>query len=256
MSGNVQVISRVATILNAMVERGASTLKELSDVAELPVSTTSRLLSSMQQVGFVERDPTTKEYGLGSGFLRMAALAEPRKDIASLLRPVLNELSATTTEDSAIAELISGAAVIIDRVDGEHPLRIIDRLNVPELLYVGAFRKVLLAYQEESWIEDYFERAPFVRYTDRSICDRGAMRDELRFIRERGYAYSFGERITDAGGIAAPIFGPTGAIRAAVQIAGPIARIDETTADALRVHVIAAARKCTERLGGSFCTGN
>lgn len=252
MSGNVQVISRVAAILNAMVETGASSLKELSIIAELPISTTSRLLGAMQQVGFVERNPATKEYYLGSRFLRMAALVEPRKDIASLLRPILEDLTALTTEDSGLAQLIGDTAVIIDRVDGSHALKIIDKISRPEILYVGAFRKVLLAWQEAEWIEEYIARTPFERYTEHTICEPSALLDELARIREQGYAVSFGERIADGAGIAAPVFGPTGSIRAAIQIAGPLARINKTTADALSRRVVEASYRCTACLGGPW----
>jgi len=250
MSGDVKVIRRVAAILKAMVEDGASSLKELSVSSDLPISTASRLLASMQQVGFVERDPLTKEYCLGPNFLRMAALVEPRKDIASLLRPCLEELAATTTEDSGLAELVGDTALIIDRVDGSHPLKIIDKLNKPEFLYVGAFRKVLLAWQEPKWIDDYISRTPFEKYTGNTIIDEASLRRELAKIRQQGFAVSLGERIADGAGIAAPVFGPTGKIRAAVQIAGPLARINEQTVGILSKHVIDASLKCTALLGG------
>lgn len=256
MSGDVKVISRVAAILKAMVEDGASSLKDLSLTANLPVSTASRLLSSMQQVGFVERDPLTKEFCLGPNFLRMAALVEPRRDIASVLRPCLEELAAATAEDAGLAELVGDTALIIDRVDGTHPLKIIDKLNKPELLYVGAFRKVLLAWQEPKWIDDYISRTPFETYTENTIRDEKSLRAELTKIRERGYAVSLGERIADGGGIAAPVFGPTGKIRAAVQIAGPLARVNDQTIGQLSEHVVDVSLKCTACLGGTAPSTN
>jgi len=252
MSGDVKVISRVAAILNSMVEDGASSLKMISITAGLPLTTTSRLLASMQQVGFVERDPLTKEYCLGPNFLRMAALVEPRRDIASLLRPYLEELTAATTEDSGLAELVGDTALLIDRVEGSHPLKIIDKLNKPELLYVGAFRKVLLAWQEPQWIDDYISRTPFEKFTDNTITNEKTLKEELAKIREQGYAVSLGERIADGGGIAAPIFGPTGKIRAAVQIAGPLARISQQSVIQLSKHVVDVSLKCTASLGGTM----
>src|SRR5690625_226518 len=139
MGKDVQVISRIAKILNVIVETGAASLKELSDTTGLPVSTTYRLLNSMLQEGFVERDLATKEYFLGPSFLRMATFAKPRRDIASVLRPVLQDLSSKTTEDSALAVLVDDTAVIVDQINGSHALKIIDKLNRPEILYVGAF---------------------------------------------------------------------------------------------------------------------
>lgn len=249
---DVQLISKMAKLLDVLLEVETPSLKEISIAAGIPISTTSRLLSSMQQVGFVGREEHTKLYRLGPRFLRLAASTPRRRDIAAVLRPSLEMLCRQTGEDVALAELQGRIAVFIDRVDGHHALKLIDVINKPEILYVGAFRKVLLAFQTQEWIDEYIASTPFVRFTPQTISTAKRMREEIRRVREQGYAVSFGERLADAAGVAAPVFDHNGDIRAAVQIAGPISRINEDTAKRFTTPILGAAMSATEALAGHW----
>lgn len=249
---DVQLISKMAKLLDVLLEVETPSLKEISVAAGIPISTTSRLLTSMQQVGFVGRDEHTKLYRLGPRFLRLAASTPRRRDIAAVLRPSLETLCQRTGEDVALAELQGRIAVFIDRVDGHHALKLIDVINKPEILYVGAFRKVLLAFQTREWIDDYIASTPFARFTPQAISTAKQMWAEIRKVREQGYAVSFGERLADAAGVAAPIFDHNGSIRAAVQIAGPISRINKRTVRRFTMPVLEAAKNATEALAGHW----
>lgn len=250
MTKDVQVIARIGSILDAIAESEAASLKELSVASDLAVSTTSRLLNSLQQEGFVERDHVTKRYCIGRRFLRFAAGSRPRRDIVSVLHRCVEELSAVTGEDTGLAELQGDHAVLIDRVDGMHALRIIDVIGGPEPLYVGAFRKVLLAFQPDDWIKNYIRTLKFAKFTSNTIPNGKELLAEIKRIKKQGYATSFGEKIADAAGIAAPIFDHAGQFRAAIQLAGPIARINKRTAKSLIAAVVSAADRATQTLSG------
>lgn len=248
----VQLVSKIARILDTIHEVELPTLKAISLAADLPVSTTSRLLGSMQQVGLIERNELTKVYGLGPLFLRLTASKRRRRDIAAILHPLLESLCEETGEDAALSALQGQIAVIIDRVEGHHALKIIDKLSKPELLYVGAFRKVLLSFQSDDWIHQYISATPFVRFTPQTITSGRRLWEEIRKIRSQGYATSFGERIPEAAGVAAAVFDHEGNIRAAVQIAGPLARIKGSTVQTFIRPVVETAEKATTALAGSW----
>lgn len=250
MSKDVQVIARIGSILDAIGESEAASLKELSLATNLAVSTTSRLLSSLQQEGFVERDHATKQYRIGRRFLRLAASSRPRRDIASILHPFIEQLSALTGEDSGLAELQGNFATFIDRVEGNHALRIIDVIGRPEPLYVGAFRKVLLAFQPMPWIKSYIRSVTFEKFTPNTISNIKDLLAEIDWIKKHGYATSFGEKLPDAAGIAAPIYDHRGQIRAAIQVAGPITRINKRTAKRYIESVRLMADQATQTLSG------
>jgi DNA-binding IclR family transcriptional regulator len=255
MAKDVQLVSRIASILGALSEREAASLVEISSAAELPLSTTSRLLDSLEREGFVERDYASKRYCFGRRLLSFAAGSRPRQDLASVLHPTIDALAEETGEDTGIAELHGKHVVLIDRVEGRHALRIIDVINKPEPLYCGAFRKVLLAFQTDAWIEEYLQKTKLVAFTPDTIRTKAELRREIAKIRRQGFATSFGERLADAAGVAAPIFDQTGRIRAAVQLAGPKTRINAKTVRQYTEAVKKAGEAATRLLCGRRWNG-
>lgn len=237
-------------LLQTLSEKGSCSLKELSAASSLAVSTTSRLLDSLELHGFVEREAETKRYELGRTCFLLAAKSKPRTDLVSLTHPVLQWLVDKTGEDAGLAELHGTHAVIIDRVEGGHALKIIDVISKPEPLNCGAFRKVLLAYQSDAWIDSYIRSHVFERFTARTITTGAGIRREIAKIRKLGYALSYGERLKDAGGIAAPVFDSSGRIRAAIQIVVPVTRMSASTTKHNIGAVVRAARECTQELRG------
>lgn len=246
----VRVVERIAALLNAVGEQESCSLTELSEACGLAISTTSRLLESLERVNFMRRDSATKRYQLGGNLFRLTANSKPRQNVISIVHPILEWLAAEIGEDCGLAELQATMAVIIDRADGKHHLKIIDVVSQPELLYFGAFRKVLLAFQDETWIASYIRGISFKKFSATTITDAPTLRRELAKIRRQGYGTSYGEKLVDAAGVAAPVFDFTGHVRAALQIVAPAIRLHPTTAPRYIEAVVRAAARASALLGG------
>jgi DNA-binding IclR family transcriptional regulator len=247
--GGVRVVERVAQILEALSTSKPLSLKEIGETCGFAASTAFRLLDTMQRAGLVEREPVSKRYQLGRMLFRLVANSKPRKDIIAAAHPVLQALAGTTDEDALLAELHGMVAVFIDRVEGSHPLKIVDMIGRPEPLYYGAFRKCLLAYQDDEWIERYVKGITFRKLTRSTIASPSALWKEIARIRAQGYATSYGEWIPEAAGIAAPVFDYTGRIRAAIHLLGPLSRINPETASEYLPAILSAAEQVSVAIG-------
>lgn len=247
---DVRVVERIATLLDVISDKESCSLTELAEACGLAVSTASRLLDSLERAGFVHRDRLTKRYQLGWKLFRLVAASKPRKDITSAIHPVLEWLAKETSEDAGLAELQGVHAVIIDFVEGDSPLKIITKINKPEPLYFGAFRKVLLAFQTDEWIESYIRELKFEKFTETTITSAAALRREISQIREQRYATSYGEKLAESVGFAAPVFDYSGNLRAAVQIVVPEFRVNKRTVTRYIRPVVRAAEQSTLLLGG------
>ena len=243
-------MERVRSLLVTLSERGSCSLKEISATSGLAISTSSRLLDSLEHHGFVERERETKRYQLGPMLFRLGDSSKPRRNLVSTIHPILKWLTHDTGEDAGLAELHGTHAVIIDRVEGRHPLKIIDVIGKLEPLNCGAFRKVLLSFQNDAWIESYIKTLTFERFTPRTITTASRLWREISRIRKLGYATSYGERLRDAGGIAAPVFDFTGNIKAAIQIVLPVVRMKPSTTRKYIGAVVRTAQEATALLGG------
>ena len=67
-----------------------------------------------------------------------------------------------------------------------------------------------------------------------TITDPGALERELERIRERGYAESESEVVPGAASLAVPVFGGTGDVLAAVNVAGPSMRWNRSKSALIR----------------------
>jgi len=230
------------------------TLTALSAKAKLPVSTVSRIANSLVVHGLLDLDAPTRCYVLGARLAFLGSRVSNQRRLAEAARPVLERLCAQSGEDSGLSVLRGTHALIADRAEGPHALKIIDVLGRPVPLYCGAFRKLLLAYQTPEWIDRYLDSTQLVRFTPRTPTSRHAIRRELRAIRERGCSVSFGEYLADAGGVAAPVFDPRDEIAGAVFVVGPRTRITEQTVPKLTRLVVQAGLDVTRLLRGDSGT--
>jgi IclR family pca regulon transcriptional regulator len=89
----------------------------------------------------------------------------------------------------------------------------------------------------------------FVRYTEDTIVDPEALRQELEQVRDRGYGTVFGELEGDVASVAVPVFGAQGAVVAAVNASTYTSRLREEGAiPALLEHL----RRASDRIGGAL----
>jgi DNA-binding IclR family transcriptional regulator len=249
--GNIQVIDRAVRILDVVSQTGGATLSVIGARAALPLSTVSRILESLAGHALIERDEDGRTYRLGRRLLTLSSgVRQQSADLIRLGHPLLEQLARRSGEDVGLSRLQGAHAVIVDRVEGPNHLKIIDVLGQPEPLYCGAFRKVLLAHQSAEWIEKYLASVKLVRFTAHTLRSKAAIRDELGAIRQRGFASSFGERLPDAAGVAAPVFGVGNDIEAALFIVTPTSRFSEAESSRLANLVKEAARQLTARMRG------
>ncbi len=83
-------------------------------------------------------------------------------------------------------------------------------------------------------------------YTPNSLTDHDAIIERLRQIRADGYCIARGEVDPDVIGIAAPIFGASGDVRAGLSMVALATRLSESDIDTTRKRLVDAARQATE----------
>ena len=149
-------------------------------------------------------------------------------------------------EDIGLAVLQGQHAAIVLRVLGPNPLKVVPPVGAPVTLNCG-YRRVLLAYQPPEWIERYLRDTRFTEYTEATIASKNAIRAALERVRKDGYGISRGEYVSDAGGVAAPVFSPEGTIEAVIFSYVPLVRFGPKQT-AKQVSSIAKAARSLSRL--------
>jgi DNA-binding IclR family transcriptional regulator len=116
-------------------------------------------------------------------------------------------------------------------------------------MHATALGKAVLAYLPELERNDVLD-AGLPKLTGRTISTLAALGRELESVRERGYAVEREEAVLGETGIAAPIFGRTGAVVGGIGIAGPSERLSGKSREAnVATAVGEAARSISRDLG-------
>lgn len=223
---NVQSVERAVAILRSFSrEKPERGVNEISRELGLHKSTVSRLLGTLERQGLVARNAQTGLYRLGLDLIILAAQVMEHMDVREIARPHLRELSERCQETVNLAILHEGQ--VMDLEQFAPPVR-----SVKNIGWVGrrmpphctAAGKVLLAHLPPDKLERFL-RSRLERLTPRTITDPDHLREELRRVRAQGYAVAEEELEDGLNALAAPIYDHTGAVNAAVSLAGPAFRM-------------------------------
>ena len=247
-AGPVGSVARAIALLDAVAEsEGGARVNELARRIGVNPSTASRLLSTLEAGGLVERTPEGP-YRLGLKLVALSDRVLGQLDVRDQARPWLIWLVEETGETATLSVPGGGEAITVDFVPSPSSVVSLARLGRPSVAHATAAGKVMLAF----WFDQLaFDRgAELTAFTERTITDPGVLADELERVRDAGVAEAVGEREPDLNALAAPVLGRGGELVAILGLQGPAARLPAATRRALREPLSRAARELGQALGG------
>ena len=162
--------------------------------------------------------------------------------------PIMRELRKETGETAHLMVLEGQRAVLIEKVETEHPIRAVITLGSAVPLHGSSNGKAMLAQRGEDEVRALLG-GKLVRHTDTTIVEWPAFLAELAAVRERGYATNVGEWRTDISAVASPIFDHEGAALASLSISAPGSRMPADLRERYGALVTEAARRVSATLG-------
>lgn len=217
-------------LLKAVAEAGGQhSLTALARRCELDRATAWRLLITLEAQGMVQRDPRDGTFTIGPAVAELSTV--PTRSLAQTAQPLLERVSLETGEIACLGvvdgdELHYVAEVIPAIADEQSWLR------RPVSLHASSMGKAFLAYLDDARVAALVGDHP-TRFTDTTITDLVELRQQLRRIREQGYAVCRGELEAGSWGVAATILGVHDEPVAVVCLWGPDGRGDLTRLEAL-----------------------
>jgi IclR family transcriptional regulator, KDG regulon repressor len=232
------------------VEKPELSLVEIASETGLSVSTTHRLLATLEAEQFIERMNDSGHYRLAIKMFELGSVVLNRMELNIVGTPVLARL-ATETEDTAYLSVLCDDSVLcIARIEGSRHLRsqfLAVGRHLP--LHAGAASKALLAHLPEARVRHLIDRYPLTSYTDKTITNTEAFLKHLVEVRVQGYALSDEEVTRGITAIAAPIVDLNGRVISAISLAGAAGRFGPGNRPFLVSRVKEAASQISARLG-------
>lgn len=198
------------------------TISELARRLDVPKSAVFRLVKTFERKHFLQSGDDSYDYELGSGIWELTGTVfGKRQRLVEKASPYLRALNNTTGLLVSLRVLEDEQMVIVDRVEGNDPVKVIFPVGTHQPLNHGAPGKLLLAYHyatDSAQFEELIARGKITKLTERTLTDRRRLQEELNKIRRLGYAASDGEAIRGTIGIAVPVWNSSEEVEAALAL--------------------------------------
>ena len=208
-----------------------------------------RILNTLENEGWVYCNE--QKYSLTLLLFGVASKPISRLSLNTAATPVLYDLLNETGESTYLGVLKDDKVLYVQHLDGIKDVRVAGRLGGEYDLYCSAPGKVLLAYADDDFIEEYTSRV-LEKRTANSITEKNLLLKELESIRKNGYAIDkeeFGNGITC---VAAPVFDYTGSVVGCVgNSAFTLNHDSQSVIERILSPVLKAAKEISVCIGGN-----
>jgi len=243
----VQAIHRAFVLLEHMASREMG-VTELAATTELPKSTVSRLLHTLELEGAVEHDHDSGRYRIGAGIASLAGARSHGTDLITRARPHLVVLAEEAGEDAGLAIPDGHRVHYIAQTDSNNPIQIRDWTGERLPMHAVASGLAILAHWPADALGRYLER-PLPRFTEKTTTDPDELRARLATAKRDGWVWVHEELVEGLHAVAAPIL-DRGRPRGALHIHGPAFRFPPPKrADAIGHLVADRAAVVSSQLG-------
>lgn len=241
------VLDRAFAILSCFTsDQPSLTLTQIMHRTGLPASTTSRLLKELTSHQALSRD-RSGSYSIGPLLMEIAQYAQPMLYIREAASPVLDKLSRMTEEHIQLGALDGQEMVVLDRREGRHRIPVYYHIGDRLPVVPTAVGRVLLAYADPGTIDKILDQEQFTWPTWQTPRPSSkTVRRDLEKIRQHQVALLRTPKAS-VHSVAAPIFGHTGAVIAAISI---VVGSDEQRLEQYVPLIKAGARAITNRISG------
>jgi DNA-binding IclR family transcriptional regulator len=242
---SIQVIDRAAHLMDAIAANGgAVNLKILAADTGLHPSTAFRILGSLADVGFVDRD-SSGQYLLGRKLRKLAGHVtrgiDIRKEALDIMRQLRDELGETV--NLTVRE--GDEVIYVERVSARRMMRVEQVIGSRAPLHVTAVGKLMLGELGDDFVRAYAERTGLPAFTSHTLTSVDALLKEVHQVDAETCALDNEEAEEGVGCIGTLIHDSNGKAVGGLSVSAPIERRRDEWIPLVRN----AGRRVSERLG-------
>src|SRR6266480_204370 len=250
-TGQVQSLTRGLSILEALSNAEAGlTLTDLAHRVLLPASTTHRLLSTLQKMGYVYQAGDLGFWYVGLQAFTVGSTFLASRDFVAQSHGYMRRLMEQSGETANLAILDGTEAVFISQVQCHEMMRTLVKLGSRVPLHASGVGKAIFASLPDEQIDAILKVKGLPRITENTITSPETMWASVRVIRQRGWSFDDEEHAVATRCVAAPIYDEHAETLGAISLAGPSSRLPDSRIKQLGPLVAHTAEELTRRLGG------
>ena len=224
------------------LSRGGMRLNEIAKALDIAKSTVHGIISILEDIGAVRKDESSRRYELGLTLFELGRKAYYQIDLREIARPVMEDLMERVQETVFLGTLSGDneAILVLDVVECSHDMKITSPIGTTLSLFAAAPGKAIMSSMNEETVMEIIKRKGLPRHTDKSITDPDLFMEEIKKVRENGFAMDFEEYMPGVRAVAAPINLEDQKL-AAIYIVGFKKSLDDNKMDLIKTEIINAA---------------
>jgi len=252
-TGVVQSLDRALRLLEVLAnEDDGCRLVDVARRAGLPVSTTHRLLLTLESRRFAQFDRSSGLWTVGARCLSVGASFLRRRALAAQALPYMDALSRETGRTVNFGTTAEGSVVFMARVESRSSQEATARPGGRSPLHCSGIGKSILAALPDVTVRELLDRYGMKPVTSNSITEPDDFCNALEAVRRRGYAVDDQENTMGLRCIASAVYGEYAQPVAAISIAGSATKMVDACIDELGRLVATTAAAITAATGGQL----
>jgi DNA-binding IclR family transcriptional regulator len=219
-------IHRAFQALEALVS-GPQTAASIAQVLRVNRSTALRLMTEIESLGYVVRDPDTKSYAIAPArFYPFVAAHGDHLDWSMVVDPILANLRDEFGEAAIMGVPANGTMVYLAFFSSTHVIMVRERLGTTRPMHCSALGKAYLSSLDDRALDSELAVLNYQGGTNRAARGPIELRERLDETRKRGYAIDRDETFEGGTCVAVPArIG--GTLVGAIGLSGPSSRISD-----------------------------
>ncbi len=225
-------------------------LIEISNELGIPKSTAFFLVDTMEKLGYLRKNPRTKQYSLGIKTFQLGESFLRQVDLRSTIKPYIKHISEKTEETVHVAIWSNNEAIYVDKQEGR-VINVYSQIGSRAELHASAVGKAILAFQSDE-IKKLKLTGELKKHTQYTITNINELIKELDLIKQQGYAIDNQELALGFSCVAVPIINAYGDVCAAISVSGNTASLRDEKIKEYIPFLIENSRKISKEIGMNF----
>ena len=222
----VSHIQRAFKALEALIA-GPQTAASIAQTLRVNRSTALRLMSEIESLGYVIRDPETKSYALASArFYPYISSHADHLDWSMVIDPILSDLRDEFGEASIMGVPANGTMVYLAFFPSVHVIMVRERLGTTRPMHCSALGKAYLSALDDRALDAELAQLNYQGGTGRAARGPIELRERVEESRKRGYAIDRDET-ADGGSCVAIPARIGGTLVGSIGLSGPSSRMSD-----------------------------
>jgi len=243
-------VERALAMLEAVAQEpeGLSNA-EISRKLQIPKSSASYILRTLEAQGYLNRDAETGKYRVGLKILSLSRGALSGIDVREVALPIMRHLVEKTNLTCHLAILDGPDAVYIEKVEPTGFLRVDTWVGRRMRVHATSVGKALVAHIPPERLEKIIAQTGMEKRTPKTITTVPRLLKELEKVRAQGYAIDDEENNLGARCLGAPVFDQNSMIEASLGLSGTTNQVNAHTIPRIVEALKDAARHISLQLG-------